>query len=71
MLKICLEMRDLQVRFELRISGSKLDKFSRDIEMIGDLEDEQKQRLLEIADKCPVHKTLESNVVIETSLKSS
>jgi putative redox protein len=52
-------------------SGSKLDRFYREIEMIGDLDDEQKQRLLEIADKCPVHKTLESNVVIETSLKSS
>jgi len=34
----------------------------------GDLTDEQKQRLLEIADKCPVHKLLESSTQIETSL---
>lgn len=34
----------------------------------GDLTDEQKQRLLEIADKCPVHKLLESETQIETSL---
>ena len=34
----------------------------------GDLTDEQKQRLLEIADKCPVHKLLESSAQIETSL---
>ena len=34
----------------------------------GDLTDEQKQRLLEIADKCPVHKLLQSSVEIETLL---
>jgi putative redox protein len=37
--------------------------------LIGELNDEQKTRLLEIADKCPVHKTLESKVHISTELK--
>ena len=32
---------------------SKLDQFTREIEMKGELDSEQKQRLLEIADKCP------------------
>lgn len=47
----------------------KLDHFSREIELIGELDPVQKSRLLEIADKCPVHKTLESTVHISTVLK--
>jgi putative redox protein len=47
---------------------SKLDQFTREIEMKGELDEEQKQRLLEIADKCPVHRTLEAKSHIETKL---
>lgn len=50
-------------------AGSKVDKFVRNIELIGDLDADQQQKLLEIANKCPVHRTLEANAVIETSLK--
>ena len=39
--------------------GAKVDHFERSIALKGDLSDEQRARLLEIADKCPVHKTLE------------
>lgn len=46
----------------------KLDKssFVRYIEMKGDLDREQCSRLLEIADKCPIHRTLEGKIEIET-----
>jgi putative redox protein len=47
---------------------AKIDKFTRELELIGDLDDEQKQKLLEIADKCPVHRTLENVVHIETRI---
>ncbi len=48
----------------------KIDLVEREIELIGDLTDEQRNRLLEIADRCPVHRTLtESQVVIKTTLK--
>lgn len=47
----------------------KLDKFTRDIVIRGDLTDEQRARMIEIADKCPVHRTLHSEVVIETKEK--
>ncbi|MBE1274957.1 bifunctional alpha/beta hydrolase/OsmC family protein [Enterovibrio baiacu] len=47
---------------------SKVEVLARTIELVGDLTDEQRQRLLEIADKCPVHKTLESKIVITTAL---
>jgi putative redox protein len=35
-----------------------LDRIDRDIELTGDLTEEQRAKLLEIADKCPVHRTL-------------
>lgn len=40
----------------------------REITLEGDLDDDQQQRLLEIADKCPVHRTLESGVRVATRL---
>ena len=43
-----------------------LDHVRRDIELEGQLTDEQRARLLEIATKCPVHRTLASEIVIET-----
>jgi putative redox protein len=46
----------------------RIDRFDRRIAMTGDLDAEQRQRLLEIADKCPVHKTLEASSTIVTSL---
>ncbi|WP_199880215.1 bifunctional alpha/beta hydrolase/OsmC family protein [Flammeovirga pacifica] len=47
---------------------AKLDKLYRHIQVKGDLSDEQRQRLLEIANKCPVHRTLENNPIIITDL---
>jgi putative redox protein len=49
-------------------SNSRIDKFYRDIELEGDLDDSQKNRMLEIANKCPVHRTLQSDILIETRL---
>jgi uncharacterized OsmC-like protein len=44
----------------------QIDRIDRAIEMVGPLSDEQRGRLLEIADKCPVHKTLKSEIKIVT-----
>jgi putative redox protein len=44
----------------------KIDRIERRIQMAGDLTAEQRKRLLEIADKCPVHRTLHSEIVIAT-----
>ena len=49
--------------------GDKIDEIERVIELEGDLSEDQKKRLLEIANKCPVHKTLSSDIKIESSLK--
>ena len=47
---------------------AKIDSFTRTIRLEGDLDDAQRQRLLEIADRCPVHQTLERSNHIETKL---
>jgi putative redox protein len=48
--------------------GEKIDRFTRVIRLTGDLDAEQRARLLEIADKCPVHRTLEGGASIATRL---
>ncbi len=45
----------------------KIDRIERAITLRGDLDDNQRARLLEIADKCPVHRTLTSEIDIRTT----
>ena len=45
-----------------------LDNIEAEITLVGELSDEQRHRLLEIAGKCPVHRTLKSEIRIRTSL---
>ena len=46
----------------------KLDHIERDLELVGALSPEQRARLLDIANKCPVHRTLTSEIDIQTRL---
>jgi putative redox protein len=46
----------------------KLDEIQNEITLVGPLDDEQRTRLLEIAGKCPVHRTLTSEIKIRTRL---
>jgi uncharacterized OsmC-like protein/alpha-beta hydrolase superfamily lysophospholipase len=46
--------------------NDRIDRFSRRIVLRGKLDAEQRARLMEIADKCPVHRTLEAGARIET-----
>ncbi len=45
-----------------------VERFQRNITLIGNLDTEQTARLLDIADKCPVHKALIGTIAIETQL---
>jgi putative redox protein len=45
-----------------------IDQIERDIELVGPLDSDQRARLLDIADKCPVHRTLASEIAIRTRL---
>ena len=47
----------------------KLDRMERVIELEGDLDSDQRQRLLEIADRCPVHRTFDAGIAVETELR--
>ena len=49
-------------------NSDKIDAFRRKIRLTGDLDQDQRARLLEIADKCPVHRTLERSSEIVTEL---
>jgi putative redox protein len=49
----------------------RIDRIKREIELAGQLHERQRRRLLEVADRCPVHRTLESEVVVETNLAVS
>ena len=46
----------------------KLDRIEREIALEGDLDGTQRQRLLEIAERCPVHRTLHSEIDIQSRL---
>ena len=46
-----------------------LDHIDRELELIGPLDDEQRVRMKEIADRCPVHRTLHSEISVSTHLK--
>lgn len=47
----------------------QLDQFDCEIDLAGVLDDQQKKRLLQIADRCPVHRMLHSEIVVRSKLK--
>jgi putative redox protein len=53
---------------ECEKQGAMLDRIDREIELEGTLDEQQRARLLDIANKCPVHRTLTSEIRIQTRL---
>jgi uncharacterized OsmC-like protein len=51
---------------ECETKEGMLDQIERDVHLSGSLTNEQRSKLLEIANKCPVHRTLTSEIVIRT-----
>jgi len=51
---------------ECETKEGKIDRIERDIQFVGALTLEQRSRLLEIANRCPVHRTLTSEIDIRT-----
>lgn len=47
---------------------AKIDTFTREIKVTGNLDEKQRERILTIANKCPVHKTLHNEVKVATKL---
>ena len=46
---------------------ARLDRIEQEIELVGELDPDQRARLLEIAGRCPVHRTLTAGVNLETA----
>jgi uncharacterized OsmC-like protein len=53
---------------ECETEEGRIDRIEREIELEGPLDEKQRRRLLEVADMCPVHRTLKSEVLVENSL---
>jgi putative redox protein len=47
---------------------TRFDHLNKKLKFVGNLDEKQRQRLKEIAAKCPVHKTLQSKVIIDTEI---
>ena len=53
---------------KIDVGGQRVDRIERHITLTGDLSDEQRARLLEIANKCPMYRTLQSDIRIDSRL---
>ncbi|WP_265950002.1 OsmC family protein [Dechloromonas sp. A34] len=56
---------------KIDLDGSPRDRINRSITLDGDLSPEQRQRLLEIANKCPIHRALSQPLLIASTLVES
>jgi putative redox protein len=54
---------------ECETREGRIDRIEREIQLIGSLTSEQRSKLMEMADKCPVHRTLTSEINIRTKEK--
>ena len=59
--KDCIECTD-----EQKNKGGKIDSFTREISIDGEIDEKMREKLVEIANKCPVHKTLENASHVKT-----
>ena len=66
--KIPLDKVAVTVGHARRAGAEPSDLFTRRLLLTGELTDQQRQRMTEIADKCPVHRTLERGAAVETQL---
>ena len=53
---------------KIEVDGQKVDRITREITLEGELTPEQRQRMLEIANRCPIHRTLSGGVNIDSRL---
>ena len=66
-----LQHVDVELKFNPEGTPAVGNDISRAITLQGDLTDEQRQRLLQIANMCPIHKVLTGEVRIDTHLEAN
>ncbi len=59
-------LESTNVKIKIESETKEATTISREVSFVGSLSDEQKERLLEISNKCPIHNLLESKVTIQT-----
>lgn len=68
--KIVITLRHTKIHAsdcaECETKEGKIDRIEREIQLSGALSDEQRKKLMEMADRCPVHRTLTSEINIRT-----
>lgn len=69
--RLPLERAGVAVRHMKQTGAAPADLFTREVTLKGPLDDAQRAKLLEIADKCPVHRTLEGGARVETALAAA
>lgn len=62
------DLEKVNVDVALNEETAGLTKFTRKIQLIGNLDEEQRTRLLTVANACPIHKILSNPIAIETIL---
>ncbi len=62
-------LEDIHVKVERDDSEEKKGRYrlKREIDLIGALDAEQRQRLMDVADKCPIHKLMHATIEIQTT----
>jgi putative redox protein len=63
---IKLHRAAIRVGHERQTGSAPNDVFIREIELDGELTEDERKRLMEIADRCPVHRTLEGGAAVRT-----
>lgn len=63
-----MKLESTIVAVKVESESPEASSISREIAFVGDLSEDERKRLLEIANKCPIHRLLESKVSIETRL---
>ncbi len=67
--EVIVRIRHDRIHARDRDEEGRMDHLQREIELAGPLTDEQRERLLEIAGRCPVHRTLDAGVKVSTALR--
>ncbi|MFT4628620.1 MAG: putative OsmC-like protein/pimeloyl-ACP methyl ester carboxylesterase [Myxococcota bacterium] len=66
-------LEEVRVHLDHRVErekGKRVDQIDRTIDLVGELDDSQRTRILQIADRCPVHRALSGDIRIRTTAGS-
>ncbi len=62
-------LKEAKVSVQITQENNQATVFERTVELIGDLDEEQKARLIDIANRCPIHRLLSGKIEINTIKK--